>query len=85
MADAGTRLCVGIVGTSTIGRIRVNLGAEETVVRAERRLFAHNDTPPDYKFFMFGGTVGSVAIITGRKTPKGLLLRRIGRFSLGLG
>ena len=42
----------------------------ETVVRAERRLFAHNDTPPDYKFFMFGGTVGSVAIITGRKTPK---------------
>lgn len=35
MADAGTRLCVGIVGTSTIGRIRVNLGAEETVVRAE--------------------------------------------------
>ena len=26
---------MGIVGTSTIGRIRVNLGAEETVVRAE--------------------------------------------------
>ena len=35
MADDGTRLRVGIVGTSTIGRIRVNLGAEETVVRAE--------------------------------------------------
>ena len=35
MADDGTRLRVGIVGTSTIGRIRVNLCAEETAVRAE--------------------------------------------------
>ena len=40
----------------------------ETVVRAERQQYAHNATPPDFKFFMFGKTVGSVAIIAGRKT-----------------
>ena len=34
MADAGTRLRVGIVGTSTFSRIRVDLDAEETAVRA---------------------------------------------------
>ena len=33
MADAGTRIRVGVVGMSKFGRIRVDLAAEETVVR----------------------------------------------------
>ena len=35
MADAGTRIRVGVVGTSKFGRIRVDLGAEETVGRQQ--------------------------------------------------
>ena len=39
----------------------------ETVVRADPAEFAHNATPPDYKFFTFGRTIGTVAILEGRK------------------
>lgn len=51
-----------------VPRLRKRTVYIETVVRAETQYYAHNATPPDYKFFMFGKTVGSVAIITGRKT-----------------
>lgn len=40
----------------------------ETVVRAEKQFYTRNATPPDYKFFMFGKTIGTIAIIAGRKT-----------------
>ena len=39
----------------------------ETIVRPEAH-YARNQTPPDFKFFTFGGTIGTVGIIAGRKT-----------------
>ena len=39
----------------------------ETIVRPEAALYAHNMTPPDYKFFTFGGKIGTIAVLEGRK------------------
>ena len=40
----------------------------ETIVRPEAALYGRNETPPDFKFMMFGNHVASVAIIEARKT-----------------
>ena len=40
----------------------------ETIIRPEAALYGRNATPPDFKFMMFGSTIGSVAIIEARKT-----------------
>lgn len=45
----------------------------ESVVRPERGWYRHNETPPDWKFFTFGETIGTVASIEGRKTADGCM------------